>query len=904
MLFVSAAGLPIKALAESGQEETAQDLACYDLRCEYRNNPVSIGTVVPRLSWKLRSRRRGVVQAAYRLQVSTKPELLSEDRADLWDSKRVAFPRSLNVEYAGKPLESRAVCFWRVKVWDGNGGESAWSAPAQWSVGLLQEADWSARWICLDQMQAERNATPVFRKSFELNEEVERATAYVCGLGQFDFFVNGQRQGDSVLDPGWTNYRKTCLYVTFDLTAAVRRGKNAVGVMLGNGMYNVKGGRYVKFTGSFGAPCAIVQLEIVYRSGAKQRIVSDDSWQVVQSPITFSCVYGGEDYDARREMAGWNTSEFDDSKLLFASVVNGPGGALTPTPTPPIRVHQTYQPIKISEPVPGTHVFDFGQNLSGWPAIKVKGPAGSSVRMIPGELLDERGFVSQKSAGGGPVYFTYVLKGAGIEEWRPQFSYFGFRYVQINGISLQEGAGDKPTLIAIESQFVHTALDNVGTFACSNDLFNQTHKIITAAILSNAQSVLTDCPHREKLGWLDPVQFMAPSIMYNYDVAAFYEKLLSDVAQAQVVNGLVPDIAPEYLVFWDGFRDSPEWGCTYPIVADQISAWYGSERVLRQHFDGMRRYVDYLLTKRQGGILRYGLGDWCDIGPNPPFSQDTPAGLTATALLFAAVQVIINTSRLLGQPETEAIYKKAVDEISTAFHQHFYDAAKNVYGNGSQTSLSLPLAVGLIPEHRRQTAVRHLVADVQQRGLTAGDVGHRFLLLTLAQAGQSSTVFELHSKTDTPGYGYQLQHGATTLIESWDARPETSQNHCMLGHIEEWFYQSLAGIRPQNLANGFRKVIIQPNVVGDARWCKASHRCPYGLIRVDWTRGEHQFDLNIEIPPNTSAVVYLPYKPGATITESGQSVQRVPEIVLKQRGPDQAIFEIGSGEYQFAVHQI
>jgi hypothetical protein len=774
------------------------------------------------------------------------------------------------VKYAGKPLQSRQHCSWQVQTRDRNGITSPWSSPALFAVGLLDKADWNAYWISVDLWGDEHNAVPVFRKGFTLHKPVGRALAYVCGLGQFDFFVNGSRQGDSVLDPGWTNYRKTCLYSTFDITPSLQSGPNAIGIMLGNGMYNVKGGRYTKFKGSFGVPCAIVQLEIEYGDGTRETVISDDTWRVVQSPITFSCVYGGEDHDARRQVPGWATANFEDARLPTPAIINGPGGTLRPAAAPPIRVHKSYQPVKVSEPVPGTLVFDFGQNLSGWPAMSVAGPAGAVVRMIPGELLDDHGLVSQVSTGGGPVYFTYTLKGEGIEQWRPQFSYFGFRYVQIADVSWQSESPVKPRIISIESQFVHASLEPVGTFSCSYELFNRTHDIIKAAILSDAQSVLTDCPHREKLGWLDPVDFMAQSIFYNFNCASFYKKLLSDIADTQVVNGLVPDIAPEYVVFGDGFRDSPEWGCTYPLICLLVANWYEDDGVLETHYAGMAHYIDYLLKKRDRGVLRYGLGDWNDVGPNPPFSQDTPAGITATSMLYAALQATLEASKRLGRHADQLHWKQSIEYVQQAFEREFYHPERQTYGSGSQTSCALPLVVGLVPAERRDNIVSQLVEDVRKRGLTAGDVGHRYLLLALASTGHSDAVFDLHSRSDVPGYGYQLAHGATTLIESWAALPTVSQNHCMLGHIEEWFYAYLAGIRPAEPNVKFQRIIIQPNPVGNVQWCKATHNSPYGPISIDWKRDQTSFEADIEIPPNTTALVHLPHSTGAGIeVESG-----------------------------------
>ncbi len=577
------------------------DLVPAGLRCEYRQNPRGMDVERPGLSWVVEAgdgADRGLRQTAYQVLVASTAEKLAGDEGDLWDSGRVASDQSIEVVYGGKPLGSRMECWWKVRVWDRQDRASAWSEPAVWTMGLLEEKDWSGKWVAGD--ETEKAPLPLVRKTFEVSKPVRRATVSICGLGQYELYVNGERVGNREMDPGWTNYRKSCLYTTYDIGRQIRAGGNALGVMLGNGMYHVPGGRYVKFRGSFGPPKVICQLHLEFDDGTTADVGSDGSWRTHAGPITFSCIYGGEDYDARREVPGWASAEFDDSSWQAARVVEGPGGKLVSASQPAIRVVQTMKPVRVSQPTPGVYVYDLGQNFSGRPQITVRGAAGAEVRITPAEIITEEGLANQK-ASGGPHYYTYTLKGGGPETWHPRFTYYGFRYLQVEGaVPATEAAGEKPVVLELVGQFTRADVERVGAFACSNELFNKIHALVDWSVGSNLQSVLTDCPHREKLGWLEVAHLMAPSIMLNYDTAAFYRKVARDTSESQRENGLVPDIAPEYTVFNGGFVDSPEWGSASVIVPWDLYQWYGDRRTLDRQYETMKRYVDYLSTKANG----------------------------------------------------------------------------------------------------------------------------------------------------------------------------------------------------------------------------------------------------------------------------------------------------------------
>ena len=722
--------------------------------------------------------------------------------------------------------------------------------------------DWNAKWIAAQpDGDVPEMRMPIFRRAFRLEKPVERAVIDISGLGQYELTINGRKIGDAELTPGWTDYRKSVLYNTFDVTAALHAGENALGVMLGNGFFHVPKvpNRYTKFTASFGQPKLIARLRVKVRGGGGVEIVTDAQWKRRPGPIVFSHVYGGEDYDARLEQAGWNRPGFDDSGWQPALEVSGPGGRLVAQTNPYSRVMEVFRPAPATEPRAGLRVYDLGQNFAGWPGITVRGSAGASLKLTPGELLGPGGLVSQASSG-GPQWFTYTLKGEGDETWSPRFSYYGFRYLQVEG----EGVD----VLSVEGRFVHSSAARIGEFSCSKDLFNRIHKLIDAAILSNMQSVLTDCPHREKLGWLEESHLLGSAIMYNYGVQSLYGKIAGDMSEAQTAEGLVPDIAPEYTVFAGGFRDSPEWGSAIVLSPWLAYRHFGDRGILAANYDGMKRYVDYLAGKSAGGILAYGLGDWYDIGPRPPgVSQLTSLGLTATAVYYADLTVLRDIARLLGHAADAERFGRQAGATRTAFNARLYDASTAVYDRGSQTAYAMPLALGIVPEEHRAEVLNKLVEDIRAHGnhTTAGDVGFHFVMQALSEGGRSDVIYDMLANPEPPSYAAQLAHGATTLTEAWDANPSSSQNHFMLGHAEEWFYRYLAGIDVDFSRRPAERIVLRPTPVGDIDSAQARYQTRFGSVSISWRRRAGRFFCDVEVPPGTAAWLRLPGKPGQRV---------------------------------------
>ncbi|MDR6880584.1 family 78 glycoside hydrolase catalytic domain [Bacillus sp. 3255] len=885
---------------------------------ESMRTPLGIDVRQPAFSWSFgAAQQRAQLQTAYRILVADGEDKLRQGQGLLWDSGKCSSRNNAHVPYQGPPLQSRLRYYWQVQVWDRQ-GQMTESAVSWWEMGLLDEKDWGARWIAAYESEPDgKPALPLFRREFHLDKPVSSARVYICGLGQYELRLNARKVGDRVLEPGWTNYDKTCLYCVYDVTEELSEGGNAIGVMLGNGFFNVTGGRYSKFKRSFGTPRCLVQLEITHTDGTLTQIVSDSGWSAAPGPITFSCIYGGEDYDARRTPKGWDRYEGAAGDAWRpAREVNAPAGQLKAQAFPPLQVKETLRPVQISEPAPGVFVADFGQNFSGWVQIRVKGPEGAPIAMSPAELLKESGTVNQKWTG-SPTKFTYVLNGNREDEvWSPRFSYTGFRYLQIEGAVPADKAvdgQDVPVLLAIEGQMIYPDMPIHGHFACSHPLLNRTHEIINRAMLSNMKSIFTDCPHREKLGWLEQVHLMGPSLAYNYDVERLLVKTMEDIRDAQLPNGMVPTTAPEYVVFseqWRCFRDSVSWGAAYILTGWNLLHLYGNRRVLIEHYETMKAYIEYVKSNSDELIVREGLGDWYDAGSNPPgFVQNTPVAHTETAMFYHIADVFAQIAALLHQDDDAAAYAKLREKIKRAFNAAFWDCEKEQYASGSQSSNAMPLVLGLTDPSSREKVLSHIIEDIERHGYhtTAGDVGHRFVLLALAEYGRSDIVYAMSRQTDHPSYGYQIVHGATTLTEAWDGPTVgKSQNHFMLGHVEEWFYRDLAGIRYRiDPVDESCKLVVKPAIVNGLDEASADCRLPAGQAKVAWKRHEHgRLTLDITVPVNCTAEIYVPSESLDTVLESGRPIKEVASVqVLRTENRHYIVIEAGSGSYRFESRQ-
>ena len=888
-------------------------LRAAELRSDRAAQPLAVEDAAPRLEWRLTAAKadiRGVGQSAYRVLVGSSQQVLDAGQGDMWDSGRITSSDSFGVAYRGKALAAEKTYFWKVMVWDERGDAAPWSAVGSWTMAPTA---WTAKWIAQAGATNETAEMPLFRRQFAVKPKLVRAMLYVSALGQGEVHLNGRKVGDAELAPSWTDYRKTIRYEAYDVTAMLRQGNNAVGVMVGNGMFNVVKTlhRYTKLENSFGRPMTMVQMRLTYADGRSEVVASDASWTAAAGPITFSSTYGGEDYDATKELAGWDSAGFRGKEWRPVSVVDGPGGTLASEVAPPIEVMKTYAPVKTTEVRPGVVIYDLGQNFAGWPEVEVRGPKGAVVKLVPGELLNADGTVSQQSSG-GPQWFSYTLRGdgpsKGVEEWHPRFSYYGFRYVQV------EWTSGKGEVVSLTGDAVHTSSPTVGEFASSNEMLNGIHHLIVMAMQNNSVSLFTDCPHREKLGWLEETHLVAPGLIFNSDLQGLFAATEKNMTDAQKADGMVPTIAPEYTVFakqgYGPFDDSPEWGSASVLAAWSAYRAYGDVGELQWDYPMMQRYVKFLAgkalqDKANAGIVAYGLGDWYDIGPGGPgFGKQTTMGVTATLMLYEDALTMAKIASLLDKPEDAAGYATLASRTGAAFNARFWNAATGQYDKGSQTANAMPLALGLVPEARRAEVLEHIVADIHAHNdhVTTGEIGYPYMLRALMAGGRSDVVMAMTMRKDPPSYGSQLEAGATSLTEAWDANPESSQDHFMLGGAEEWFYRGLGGIdfdlsRPVKA----ERITIRPAVVEGVGWVRCSYESKVGKIESDWKKEGSALAMEVTVPAGETATVWVPAADGAMVMEGASPAEKTAGVTFVHRLGDAIEYRVASGSYHFAV---
>ena len=691
----------------------------------------------------------------------------------------------------------------------------------------------------------------ILRRSFKPWKTIKKAELRICGLGFYELTINNKKVGDAEFAPLWSDYDKSIFYNLYDVTSYLQLGDNEIRVLLGNGFYNEQGGRYHKLRISFGPPTLKFFLYVIYEDGMRERLLSDENWEWTPSPIVFNSIYGGEDYDARIEPTDWKPVVIQEA----------PKGLLRKQIAKPVKIMEQF-PVKKTLQKDSLMVLDMGQNLAGYPEITVSGKPGQYLKITPAETLTPEGLCNQKQTG-RPHYYTYILKGEGKETWHPRFSYYSYRYLQIEG--------DIKVLKDIKSCFIYNSAQRIGEFECSNPLINDTHKLIDRAIRSNWQAVWTDCPAREKLGWLEQDWLNGEALVYNYDAQSMIEQTMQNIVDAQHEDGSMPEIAPEYTQFTGSwakpFQESPEWGGA--IIALPMLYWqhYGDLSLAREYYEPMKRYINYLASQDSAYILKMGLGDWYDYGPGRAgFSQNTPMPLVATAHYYQWMCYMYVLAKQLGKRDEAYAFNQRAENIRQAFNREFYDAKRKTYGTGSQCSLALPLYLKLVPEKDYQAVLQNLIKDIHAHGdrLTTGDVGNRYLFYTLAKNGYRELLYKMLNHYDVPGYGYQIKKGQTTLTEQWNPDHGASMNHFMMAHIENLLIPDLLGIQ----RNG-DLIEIAPHPVGDLTWCKGSTMSAQGKVSVSWKIKKDKFIMDIDIPEGGFADVYMPYSDRAESIHEG-----------------------------------
>lgn len=895
------------------------------LRCEHLENPLGIDVPNPRLSWVLESKQRAQKQSAYQILVASSVEKLRANQADLWDSGRVGSDETLYIPYSGQPLKAGQSCFWEIRAWDQDGNPSAYSPPASWEMGLLASGDWHAHWIA-PTTDTNSLPAPLLRRAFSLDGKIKRARAYICGLGYYELHLNGKKIGDHLLDPGYTRYDKRALYVTYDITHELRSGKNAVGVILGNGWFNVQ----TKAVWNFhqapwrAAPKLLCQLQIEYADGRTETIDTDSRWTFNTGPITFDSIYGGQTYDARLEKPGWDTADYNDEEWSMARVVEAPAGRLVAQMMPPIKADAIIKPVKITEPKPGVFIFDLGQNFAGYAELFLPAQSGefgphnglaagsdesagerpaATVVLRYGERLAKDGMLDRAEIQQhvlrvdrrqqfqtdtyivGPESLTHA---ASFASQVPRFTYHGFQYIEVTGFP------GRPKLDNLRGVFIHSAVPVAGEFECSNPLLNRIWRAGRWSYLSNLQGIPTDCPHREKNGWTGDAHLAAEQGLFNFSPAAVYTKWINDLGDEQRSSGELPGIVPTG--GWGyAWGNGPAWDSAFLLIPFYVYEYCGDSSLLRDHYPGLKRYVDYLTSKAKDGIVSIGLNDWA------PYKTQTPADITSTAYYCRDAQIVSLAARLLGKESEARQYAELAAGIKKSFNEKFYQPETGLYGNGSQTSLSCALYQGLVEPQNDALVLSNLVAAVERTDghIDTGILGAKYLLNTLTDHDRADVAYRMAAQKDLPSWGWWLEQGATTLWEEWNGGG--SRNHIMFGDILAWFYKTLAGINPDPAAPGFSHVWIRPNPVGDLSFARATYDSVRGRIVSDWRVHHGRFELNVQIPANTTATVCLPGTGVEQMTESGKPAGKAPGVRFLRVEKGRAWFEIGSGSYRFAV---
>ena len=909
-----------------------------ELTCEYGADPIGVGTPKPRFGCLLSSSHRGAMQSAYQVLVASNEEKLNQDIGDKWDSGKVDSAESTHIEYAGAGLVSAERCFWKVRVWDQDGRVSPYSSPAKFEMGLLHLNDWQGEWI-----GAEVGiSSPLLRREFDLEGEVAEARVYVCGLGFSELYINGEKVGDHVLDPATVDYDKRLLYVTYDVADLLQKGRNALGLMLGNGWfcepeefekigdaeeYGSVTTSDLKMNNRYGdSPRATMQLNLKLDGGKSTSIVTEASWKTSPGPIVRNDLYGGETYDARLEKPGWNGADYDDADWSGVEVKDEPGGILEPQLMPAIKVIQTLKPVGLSNPKPGVFLYDFGQLFGGWIRMRVNGPAGTEVTIkYSARISEETGLIDMRRHPSPKETDFYILKGDSEEVFEPRFTFHPVRYVQIEGYPGQPEED-------LEGRVVHSDMDLSSNFHSSNPLLDRIHKNVHWTFTNGLFGIPLDCLHREHWAWTDPATITGTLYPRKY-MPLFWDKWLRDIRLAQDEKGQIPDIAPYYAAIGDAggeepgkFRSDAAWGGNYPILVWYLYQYYGDRRLLEEHYDSAKRWVDYLGSVAKDYIIDDGhLGDHMIAGDAPGeeefVSSETPPPLVWTGYYYRDAATVARAAEALGKMDDAEEYGKLAEKIKDAFNREWLGEGADRYAGGSQTADAFPLALGIIPEDRRLGVVGNLVQTITEKHgghLHTGNTGTTCLIDALTEHGHGEVMYGIVTKTDYPGWGYMVAEGATTIWESWslESKVGDAESMIMWATIDEFFYNDLAGIKgpdyygPTVMAPGFREIVIEPHPEGDLESAGATVKTVHGPVSSNWHKGEGSFSLEVDIPANSRAKVCVPMLGMAdvrvtederAIWQDGDYLEGGKGIFGGEESGDYIRFEIGSGSYTFRL---
>jgi len=882
-----------------------------NLKCQYLVNPEGIDSPNPILSWQLESAMESTYQVACQVIVSSSKELLNKNIGDLWDPEKVNDQNSIHVEYKGKKLESGKKYYWKVRIWDQSGKKSSWSELAFWSMGLLNADDWKARWITSN--VTDDSSMPLFRKEFAIRQHLEKARIYVCGLGYNELYINGQKVGDQVLDPAQTNYDTYALYTTYDVSDQLKEGSNRIGIMLGDGWYNQNKAFGIDL--SYGKPSFICLVELGYEDRRLEVIGSDTTWEWTEGPVISANVYAGEAYDARKEIRNWSVPGSNDGTWHRAMAAKTYPPALKAQMLPLIKKMKELQVKKFYPHGDETYIFDLGQNFAGWARIRVNEPSGTAIRMRMSEELYPNGSLDFTSTGVEATQHvqtdTYICKGEGTEIWEPRFTYHGFRYVEVSGLST---GPDQETLKGV---VVYSSVDTVGSFRCSDPQINRLHELALWTLTSNIQGFPSDCPHREKCGWLGDAHAVAPMSIYNFDMEAFWVKYLYDIRSSSARQGITIHHQAKNRDFYQAYKKpgipymiapgkrecgaaSPDWGTALVQIPWYLYLYYGNSSILKDFYPDMKIWVNYIDSLSVQNIVNQGLGDWCP--PGGIDSIDCPYELSSTAFHFLDLHLMEQIASKLGFSGDVDLFKERQLKVKLAFINKFYDPDNKTFG--SQTANALSLDFGLVPEGDESAVSNAIAKDVREKysGFHhTGIFGLPRIFDALARYGNEEIAVNILVGKGKKSFENMWKvYDATTLWEELpvDDVPDAanmrskfgSHNHPMQGGFDAWLYKGIAGISPVPENPGFRTIRFEPLLTNQLKWAEATYRSKYGLIKSSWKWQDDQFSWEIIIPSNCEGQVILPFDDFSSLTING-----------KRDGKEKKMLRLGSGRYTIEI---
>ncbi|HVU56557.1 MAG TPA: family 78 glycoside hydrolase catalytic domain [Puia sp.] len=879
------------------------------LLCENKPEPLGVDAATPRLSWQLESvdvGARGLSQTGYEIRVAEGGPGFKG--ALVWSSGKVSSDKQVQVAYEGKPLVPGQIYYWQVRVWDNKGRVSAWSGPSFWRMGLLQSADWKAQWIEPGYVEdSVLRPSPLLRKGFTVSKKLRSALAYISAHGLYEAYLNGKKVGDACLTPGWTSYNKRLQYQVYDVTTLLEKGSNAVGVMLGSGWYRGTLA-WADQHNIFGRTLGLLfQLELTYADGTKEYVLSDGSWKSSTGAITYSEVYNGEIIDARKEKKGWNEVGYNDMDWTGVKAGGMSRGKLVATWNEPVKKHEVFKPLKIFKTPAGELVVDFGQNLVGWVKLRVRGAAGDSVKLYHAEVLDKFGNFYTDNLRKAKQENIYVLNGEGQEVFEPHFSWQGFRYVRVVGFPGELKAED------LEATALYSDMPQTGEFACSNVLLNQLQHNITWGQRGNFLDVPTDCPQRdERLGWTGDAQVFCRTAAFNRQVNNFFAKWLQDVAADQFASGAVPHVVPNVLGVNDG--GSAGWSDVATIVPWTMYLVYGDKKILEDQYASMKAWVGFMEQNSDHYLWNKGghFGDWLSYWPEGHGERAaiTDSYLIAQAFFAHSVQLVIDAAKVLGREEDVTHYGALLKQVKDAFLREYATPSGRLVCN-TQTAYVLALAFDLLPEAVRASAAERLVNNIKDYDdhLTTGFLGTPYLCHVLSNTGHTDIAYKLLLQEGYPSWLYPVKMGATTIWERWDGqKPDStfedigmnSFNHYAYGAIGDWMYQVMAGIDTYAAYPGYKKIKLMPHPGGGLTYVNASLQTYYGLVSSVWKQLNGKFLLDVTVPVNTTADIYIPGEM-SKVTESGvELASRADFRNIRQEG-EYTVVEVGSGYYRFQV---